>query len=120
MMLLFQAVMSLIEKSRGLSPFQRVPLPRSGGAFRWLVSCDIGTGAFNHQTQIVFATNCWQRTTTSSVEPFTTAVAPSLLQPGSGPPHLLADQRRRYFRPHNSRHLYGEQPEWASADATTS
>ncbi len=108
MMLLFQAVMSLIEKSRGLKPFQRVLLPHSGGAFRWLVSIDIGTGAFNHQPQIVFATNLRQRATTSSVEPFTTAVAPSSLQPGSGPPHLLADQRRRYLPPHNPRHLYGE------------
>lgn len=58
MMLLFQAINVINREIKRFGPFQRVPLPRSGGAiFDGLFQCDIGTGAFNHQSQIVFATN---------------------------------------------------------------
>lgn len=50
--------------------------------FDRLFKGDIGTGAFDDQTQIVFPQISRQRATTSSVEPLTTAVAPSSLAIG--------------------------------------
>ena len=85
--------------------------------FDGLFQCDIGTGAFNHQPQIVFATNLlaachhiFGRTIyyCRRTQFFCNREADRYI--------FLQTNDDDIYRPHNPRHLYGEQPEWASAD----